>query len=75
MEHSPHVKSVLFSVITGFLALCLLIAMMVLSSLGNDLRAFLIVTALLYLLAGFLRGQSRPMSPWLNGELVSAGAR
>jgi thiol-disulfide isomerase/thioredoxin len=73
MEHSPNTKSVLLSVVTGFLALCLLIAIMALSSVGDDLRAFLIVTALLYLFAGFLRGQSPPMSPWLNGLLVSAG--
>jgi len=46
---------------------------MALSWMGNDLRAGLIVAVLLYLLAGFLRGQSRPMSPWVNGLLVSAG--
>lgn len=73
MEHSPNAKSVLLSVITGFLALCLLIAIVALSSLGNDLRTVLIVTALLYLFAGFLRGQSPPVTPWLNGLLVGAG--
>lgn len=73
MERSLNVKSVLLNVITGFLTLCLLMAMMALSSVGNDLPTFLIVTALLYLLVGFLRGRSPPTNAWLSGLLVNAG--
>ncbi|HEY2546788.1 MAG TPA: TlpA disulfide reductase family protein [Candidatus Acidoferrum sp.] len=73
MERSPNIKSVLLDLTTGFLALCLLIAIMALSDLGNDLRMVLIVTAFLYLFAGFLRGHSPSMNSWLSGLLVGVG--
>jgi thiol-disulfide isomerase/thioredoxin len=72
MERSS-IKSALLNAAMGFLALCLLIAIMALSDVGNDLRIFLMVTALVYSLAGFLRGKSPTTNPWLNGVLVNAG--
>lgn len=39
-----------------------------------DLRAAVIVLALLYLCAGLVRGKSRPGNAWLKGLLVSTGA-
>jgi thiol-disulfide isomerase/thioredoxin len=41
---------------------------------GADLRAAVIILALLYLCAGFVRGHSRPGNAWLKGLLVSSGA-
>jgi peroxiredoxin len=73
MEPIPSIKFALLNLATGFLAFCLLITIIVLSGGGNDLRVVLIVTALVYLFAGFLRGNSPTTNSWLNGALVGAG--
>ena len=72
MERS-RVKSILFDAAIGFLALCLLIAILASTDL-DDLRIFLVVTAGLYFTAGLLRGRTPPVNPWLKGLLVNAGS-
>jgi hypothetical protein len=72
MERS-RVKSILLDAAIGFLALCLLIAILASTHLDNDLRIFLVVTAGLYFIAGLLRGRTPPVNPWLKGALVNAG--
>jgi thiol-disulfide isomerase/thioredoxin len=68
------VKSILLDAAIGFLALCLLIAIINVPHLDNDLRIFLVVTSGLYFIAGLLRGRTPPVNPWLKGALVNAAS-
>jgi thiol-disulfide isomerase/thioredoxin len=74
MQWSVTIKSVLLDALAGFLALCMLIAVLVLTHVDNDLRMFLISTAILFLLAGLVRAQSAPTNAWLKGLLVNSAA-
>lgn len=68
-------KSVLLDVLAGFLAFCLLgLGIASIKIIAFDLRVFFSVTAVLSLLAGFIRGKSAPQNPWLKGLLVSSGS-
>ncbi len=67
-------KSALMDLLTGFLSF-LLLALGVIASdvMKFDLQAFFVVIALLFSLAGFLRGRSGPENIGLVGALVSSG--
>ncbi len=74
MEQPIAFKSILLDALTGFLALCLLVAVLVLTPYDNDLRVFLILTAVLFLLAGLVRAKSAPANAWLKGLLINSVA-
>ena len=74
MQWSVTVKSILLDVLVGFLALCTLVAVLVLTHVDNDLRMFLIFTAVLFFLAGVVRAQHAPTNSLLKGSLVNSGA-
>lgn len=71
MERSS-AKSILLDAATGFLALCLLIAILAATDLDNDLRILVVLTSGLYFIAGLLRGRTPPVNPWLKGAVVNA---
>lgn len=58
--------------VAGFLALVLLLAFVVLHR-TNDLQLFSLVTAILYFLAGVLRGANRSQNPLLTVFLICLG--
>lgn len=65
-------KSVALDILAGFVALCALLAYLVVDS-QNDLQLFALVTAVLYFLAGTLRGASVLQNSCLTGLLISLG--
>ena len=65
-------KSLALDILTGFLALCFLFAFMAVYS-RNNLQLFSLVTALLFFLAGAIRGASGPQTAWLKGLLIDLG--
>jgi len=65
-------KSVALDILAGFVALCVLFTYVVVYS-RNDLQLFALVTAVLFFLAGALRGASAPQNSWLKGVLIALG--
>ncbi len=65
-------KSVLLDFLVGFVALCMLVVYMVVYP-RNDLQLFMLATAVLYFLAGMLRGASAPQNSWITGLLIALG--
>jgi len=72
MPLNASLKSAAGDLLAGFAALCLLIAFVVLYP-RNDLRWFVLAAALLYFLAGTLRGASALQSSWARGMWIGAG--
>jgi len=60
-------------VLVGFAAFGLMMAAIILPHLDNDSRALAVATAVAFLVAGLLRGTTKPGNPFLKGLLVSAG--
>jgi thiol-disulfide isomerase/thioredoxin len=67
-------KSVLTDLLTGFLALAVVMAGFVTGILGQDLRAQVMVAGALFLLAGLIRGAAAASNPWIQGLLVNLGS-
>jgi peroxiredoxin len=65
-------KSGGLDVLAGFVALCFLLASVVVYK-RNDLQLFSLVTAVLFFLAGVLRGASAPQNPLLKALLIDFG--
>ena len=65
--------SVVADILTGLAAFFLFILGDAFIHLAADLRVFILTLAVLYLGAGFVRGQGRPGNAWLKGLLVSSG--
>jgi thiol-disulfide isomerase/thioredoxin len=66
--------SVVADILTGLAALVLFILGDSQFHVGADLRMVVVALGILYLLAGLVRGQSRPGNAWLKGLLVSSGS-
>ena len=64
--------SVVADIVTGFTAFFVFILGDGLIHIAADLRLFVISLAVLYLLAGFVRGRGSPENVWLKGLLVSS---
>jgi thiol-disulfide isomerase/thioredoxin len=65
--------SAVADILTGLAAFFLFILGDAFIHLAADLRLCIVTLAVLYLGAGFLRGQGRPGNAWLKGLLVSSG--
>jgi cytochrome c biogenesis protein CcmG/thiol:disulfide interchange protein DsbE len=65
-------RSATLHILAGFVALCVLFAYVVVYS-RNDLALFVLVTAVLFFLAGILRGARAPKNSWLAGLLIGLG--
>jgi peroxiredoxin len=65
-------QSTVLDILAGFVALCVLVTYLVLDS-RNNLQLFALVTAVLYFLAGILRGSRAPQNFWLTGLLIGLG--
>jgi thiol-disulfide isomerase/thioredoxin len=65
--------SVSADVLTGLAALALFLLGDIFIHVAADLRIGVVSLALLYLVAGFVRGHGRPGNAWLKGVLVSSG--
>ena len=65
--------SVVADILTGLVAFFLFILGDAFIHLAADLRVCIVSLAVLYLGAGFVRGQGRPGNAWLKGLLVSSG--
>jgi hypothetical protein len=61
-----------FGILSGFIALCLVLAFVVIHR-QNDLQLFSLITAVAFLLAGMLRSASAPQNPLLNVLLIGLG--
>jgi peroxiredoxin len=72
MSPKTTLKLVALHILTGFAALCLSLAFLVVYP-RNDLRLFSLATAVLFFLGGALRGAGGPQNSWLRGVLVSLG--
>ena len=68
------VKSVLADVLTGFLALPLIIVGYVAGVLTENLRITVLLAGALFLLGGLIRGAAVPYNPWIKGLLVNVGS-
>ena len=69
-------KSIALDLLAGFIAVCALLAatVAVVARASWDIRWFLLLTAVFFFLAGFVRSRSAPGNLWLKGLLVgSAG--
>ncbi|MGH9644580.1 MAG: TlpA family protein disulfide reductase [Terriglobales bacterium] len=66
--------SVLADILTGLAALFLFLLGDAFIHLAADLRSCILTFAVLYLVAGFVRGQGPPGNTWLKGFLVSFGS-
>jgi thiol-disulfide isomerase/thioredoxin len=66
--------SVVADVLTGLAALVLFLLGDIFFHIAADLRILVVALALLYLIAGFVRGHGRPGNAWLKGLLVSSGS-
>ena len=58
---------------TGFLALCGMLVVIVIAHFGDDLRVVLDATAIVFFFGGFIRGKGRFENPWLKGLAVNSG--
>lgn len=67
-----NIISVVADIVTGFAAFVLFILGDAFTHLAADLRLFILSLAVLYIAAGFVRGQGRPENVWLKGLLVSS---
>jgi thiol-disulfide isomerase/thioredoxin len=70
-------KTITLDLLAGFTAVCVLFAatLAVVTRSSWDIRWFLILTAVFFFLAGFVRSRSAPRNLWLKGLLVdSAGS-
>jgi len=65
-------KAAAWDILAGFVALCFLLAFVVVYR-RNDLQLFALVTAVLFFLAGMLRGASATQNSWLTGLLIGLG--
>src|SRR5215470_7199720 len=65
--------SVVADILNGLAAVFLFILGDAFIHLAADLRICIVTLAVLYLSAGFVRGQGRPGNAWLKGLLVSSG--
>jgi thiol-disulfide isomerase/thioredoxin len=65
--------SIVADILTGLVAFFLFILGDAFTHLAADLRVCMVTLAVLYLGAGFVRGQGRPGNEWLKGLLVSSG--
>jgi peroxiredoxin len=65
-------KSAALDVLAGFVALCFLLAFVVIYK-RNDLQLFSLVTATVFFLAGLLRGASAPQNLLLKALLIGLG--
>ena len=72
MSRKAILKSAAVDVLVGFLALCCLLAVVIIHN-QNDLRLFSLVTAALFFLAGVLRGTSIPQNLPLKALLIGSG--
>ncbi len=72
MAHKRSFKHVAFDILSGFVALCLVLAFVALHR-TNDLQLFSLMTAILFFLAGVLRGASGPQNPPLTALLIGLG--
>jgi len=72
MLHGMSLKHPAFGILSGLLALCLVLAFAVIQK-HNDLQLFSLTTAVAFFLAGTLRGASDPENLWLNVVLISLG--
>ena len=61
-----------FGILSGFVALCLVLAFLVIHK-QNDLQLFSLTTSVVFFLAGVLRGASDPQNPFLNVFLIGLG--
>ena len=66
------VISIVADILTGLAALFLFILGDSYLHVGADLRICVVVLAVLYVCAGFLRGEGRPGNAWLKGLLVGS---
>src|SRR5215472_17487360 len=67
------VISVVADILTGLAAFFLFIFGDAFAHWAADLRVCIVTLAVLYLVAGFVRGRGRPENAWLKGLLVSSG--
>jgi thiol-disulfide isomerase/thioredoxin len=67
------IVSVVADILTGLAAFLLFILGDAFIHLAADLRLCILTLAVLFLAAGFVRGQGRPGNCWLKGILVSSG--
>lgn len=72
MSQRTTFRSVLLDILAGLVVLCLLIVFVVVYR-RNDLQLFSLVTAILFFLAGALRGASAPQNSWLKAVLLDLG--
>ena len=70
---SFRITSVVADILTGLAAFFLFILGDAFIHLAADLRVCIVTLAVLYLGAGFVRGQGRPENAWLKGLLLSSG--
>ena len=67
------VISVVADILTGLAAFFLFVLGDAFAHWAADLRVCIVTLAILYLGAGFVRGQGRPRNAWLKGLLLSSG--
>lgn len=67
------VISIVADILTGLAAFFLFIFGDAFAHWAADLRVCIVTLAVLYLVAGFVRGRGRPENAWLKGLLVSSG--
>src|SRR5215469_11443131 len=67
------VISIVADILTGLAAFFLFIFGDAFAHWAADLRVCIVTLAVLYLVAGFVRGQGRPRNAWLKGLLLSSG--
>jgi thiol-disulfide isomerase/thioredoxin len=72
MAYKMTLRHAAFDILSGFLALCLVLAFVVLHR-TNDLQLFSLMTAILFFLAGVLRGARGPQNPLLTAFLIGLG--
>src|SRR5690348_3836207 len=72
MLRSADLKSIALDLLAGLIAFCFVIAWLVLSR-TNDLQSFTLVTALLFFLAGALRGAAAPRNAVSMALLIALG--
>ena len=67
-------KSIVTDLLTGFVALGIVMAGFVTRALGQNLRVLVVIVGTLFLVAGLLRASAAPPNSWLKGVLITLGA-